>query len=254
MAAGIDPHRAGAARRPAVGKVTALDEPSADALNQEIIALLRKARELSSRYKSLNGSWPEALFSGRPAMPSPQLLEGCRVVASRMDILRRLPRGGRFAEIGTFRGDFARKIIDIVQPDELHLFDVSFSNVPPSNLAELTPAVTRWHQGLSWETLGAMPQDYFDVVYIDADHSYEAVSKDLDAALRATRPGGRIICNDYTVWSQLECKPYGVYWAVNEFATRHALPFEFLALQPNGYHDVGLLARKVAPPSVAASG
>lgn len=42
-------------------------------------------------------------------------------------MLRRLPKGGRVCELGTFRGDFARCIQRLNALDELHLVDVSFA-------------------------------------------------------------------------------------------------------------------------------
>jgi hypothetical protein len=81
---------------------------------------------------------------------------------------------------------------------------------------------------------------FFDVTYVDADHSYAAVCKDLEAAYFATKPGGLIICNDYTLWSFSQGRPYGVFAAVNEFAIAKNLRFLFLALQCHGYYDVAI--------------
>jgi hypothetical protein len=46
------------------------------------------------------------------------------VEISRYDALRWFPQGGIFAEVGVFRGDFSRKIIDVVAPKRLQLIDV----------------------------------------------------------------------------------------------------------------------------------
>jgi hypothetical protein len=46
------------------------------------------------------------------------------VEISRCDALRWFPPGGVFAEVGVFKGDFSRKIIDVVAPKQLHLIDV----------------------------------------------------------------------------------------------------------------------------------
>lgn len=37
----------------------------------------------------------------------------------------------------------------------------------------------------------------FDLVFIDGDHSYEAVKADIETAKRVLRPGGVIACHDY---------------------------------------------------------
>jgi hypothetical protein len=43
------------------------------------------------------------------------------VEISRYDALRWFPQGGIFGEVGVFKGDFSRKIIDVVAPKQLHL-------------------------------------------------------------------------------------------------------------------------------------
>ena len=81
---------------------------------------------------------------------------------------------------------------------------------------------------------------HFDWVYLDADHSYEAISKDLQALKEKVVAGGMIICNDYTAWSPLEARFYGVPKAVHEFCLSQGWGFRYLALHPWGYHDVAL--------------
>src|SRR5437764_13653284 len=88
---------------------------------------------------SLRGHLPERLRSvlrlgrhlvarGRPsAHIPPALLADCRVCASRNDLVKNLPHGGRIAEVGTFRGVFARSLLPTCDPAELHLIDFDFS-------------------------------------------------------------------------------------------------------------------------------
>jgi len=221
-----------------------VSQKTSEQINEEISQGIRSIRELSFEHKNLYGEWPRALFDGQPAMPPPYLVRACQVLTSRMELLRRMPTGGRFAEIGTLNGDFAKHINQIVKPVELHIFDLTFDRLTEENKAILDEVGVHWHEGFPWVTMKKMPENFFDVVYVGGDHAYESVLKDLDAAYRVTKAGGRIICNDYTGWSQAGCIPYGVYWAVNAFATRHKLPFEFLSLQLNGFHDVGLIVKK----------
>jgi hypothetical protein len=221
-----------------------VSQRTSEQINEQISASTKLIRELSFEHKKFYGLWPDALFDGQPAMPPQHLVRSCQVLTSRVDLLRRIPQGGRFAEVGTLDGEFAKHISHIVKPDELHIFDLTFDKVTEENKVILDGAGVRWHEGFSWAALNKMPESYFDVVYVDGDHSYESVVKDLEAAHRVTKAGGRIICNDYTGWSQAGCIPYGVYWAVNAFASKHKLPFEFLSLQVNGFHDVGLIVQK----------
>ncbi len=173
--------------------------------------------------------------------PRPELLEGCQVLAERLEIMRRLPQNRVFAEIGTLFGDFIVDVIDIQKPCEVHLFDQSFEPLRPENRARLDSYGNAfYHTGDSSRLLAEFPDATFDVVYIDADHSHDGVWKDLVQGLRVLKPDGRLVCNDYTSWDQIQCIPYGVYSAVNRFANEQNLQFEYLALHPYGFHDVCL--------------
>ncbi|WIA10859.1 hypothetical protein OEZ85_011025 [Tetradesmus obliquus] len=73
--------------------------------------------------------------------------------------------------------------------------------------------------------LAAIPDRCLDIVYIDADHSYEAVSRDLDLALRKVRSGGYVCGHDYEMNMSKACTYYdfGVRRAVDEFCALHGL-------------------------------
>ncbi len=59
------------------------------------------------------------------------LARDCRFSASRYDLVEALPTGGRIAEVGTYKGDFARHILAHCDPAELHLVDLDFSLLDP---------------------------------------------------------------------------------------------------------------------------
>jgi hypothetical protein len=65
-----------------------------------------------------------------------------------------------------------------------------------------------------------------DAIFIDGDHSYEAVSKDLPFWWKKLRKGGWLLGDDYG-----SCHP-GTTKAVDEFAENNNLKIEFLSL-PN---------------------
>jgi len=66
------------------------------------------------------------------------------------------------------------------------------------------------------------PDGFFDFVFIDADHHYEAVVADLRAWWPKVRPGGWFGGHDYR--SRLDRKgPHGVSKAVDEFCRRRRL-------------------------------
>jgi len=77
-----------------------------------------------------------------------------------------------------------------------------------------------------------IPDESIDAIFIDGDHSYEAVSKDLPFWWSKLKNGGWLLGDDYN-----SCHP-GTKRAVDEFALRNNLKLDFLtkpnSLQP-GY-------------------
>lgn len=59
-----------------------------------------------------------------------------------------------------------------------------------------------------------------DLVFVDADHTYEFTKRDTAKALTLVRPGGWILWHDYT-WAPENSECAGVTKAVNEFLAEH---------------------------------
>jgi predicted O-methyltransferase YrrM len=178
-----------------------------------------------------------ALTSRPSSAPLPaNLVADCRVCASRLDLLDRLPRQARVAEVGTLRGEFARHILDRCDPTELHLVDLEFEALDPTVAAD---ARVRRHNGLSHEVLAGFPDGYFDWIYIDADHSYGGVKRDAWAAAAKVRSGGHLVFNDFAHMDSA-LGAYGVHRAVVEFATANGWKFTWLAYHPDALYDVAL--------------
>jgi Methyltransferase domain len=193
---------------------------------------------------------PDEPFWGRGLIqPAPQLrnehLQDCIVLPNRIVLLERLPHGGTVAEIGTLHGDFAREILRIAKPRELHLVDI-FIEPRARELAD-DPSLkdhVHLHKSDSAEALESFPDAYFDWIYIDAQHTYEGVKRDIAAASRKVKSGGFLVFNDYTIWSYIEMQPYGVVPAVNAFCIEHDWAFAYLALPDHMYCDVALKKMK----------
>ena len=159
-------------------------------------------------------------------------------------VLRSLPTAAVGVEIGVWKGDFSRRILKVAKPAVLHLIDPWLVSEEADRVGQawygahkITQAemdaihdqvTTRFereiaagrmalHRGPSRDVMAALAPDSADFVYIDGDHSYQAVVDDLDAALRVTRSGGLIVCDDYFLgqwWGD------GVVRAVHEFLAR----------------------------------
>lgn len=185
---------------------------------------------------------------GRYHNPAPELpaekLAGCEVLPNRFELLDRLPKGGNYAEIGVDRGDFSQEILTRCQPARLHLFDIDLSRL--SNKTVLDTIAQRGspiklHAGDSSANLLKVPDGYFDVIYIDGDHAYEGVKRDIQAAAQKVKPTGALIFNDYAVWSATTMFHCGVARAVHEFCRDNPWKFRYLALQSMMYNDVMLV-------------
>jgi predicted O-methyltransferase YrrM len=63
--------------------------------------------------------------------------------------------------------------------------------------------------GRSDEILPVLAPEQFDLIFIDADHSYEGVRADIELSLPLLRPGGVLAFHDYT----REERPEGEGWS-----------------------------------------
>jgi Methyltransferase domain len=175
--------------------------------------------------------------NGRPSLSIPaELLVECRFCASRDELIRVLPHGGRIAEVGTDRGRFAKKILAICDPAELHLIDLDVSGVKAAVARDRRVTM---HRGRSHEVLAGLPNAYFDWVYIDADHSYVAVTRDSHAAAIKVKPGGFLVFNDFAHIDPY-LGTYGVHRAVVQFAVEQGWRFAWFAYHPSALYDVAL--------------
>jgi SAM-dependent methyltransferase len=224
----------------------------------EVLTTLKKlaAEKSVQAYNSIQQFYSngrEEFATVEPPPLSKWHLKHSRIVPNRENILEWMPQGGVCAEVGTQTGEFAKRILAHLKPAKLHIFDIDFT---PFNHAAFAPFIqngtVELHQGDSSSCLARQPNQSFDFIYIDGDHAYEGVTKDLAAAGQKIKPDGWIVCNDYTLYSPLEKIQYGVYRAVNEFCWQQGFEIVFLGLHSWGYHDVAL--RRMNLESVALAG
>lgn len=139
-------------------------------------------------------------------------------------------------EVGVQRGDFSRQLLSTWQ-GQLVMIDAwerlpnyqDVSNVYNEEHLQCMAAAQQVAQefaprGLivkakSPECAGHYADGTLDLVYLDADHSYEAVLADIQVWLPKIRPGGAIAGHDY-LDGDLPQGKFGVKRAVNEFFGR----------------------------------
>ena len=146
------------------------------------------------------------------------------------------------AEVGIGYGFHAKYILDNTNIDKLYLVDPmkwypndgfatdvmkygGFEKLIRNinlNLKPYEDKYTWFRKGSIEITNEEIPDNSLDAVFIDADHSYEAVSKDLPFWWKKVKIGGWVLGDDYD-----SCCP-GTTRAVNEFTHKHKLKLDFL--------------------------
>jgi hypothetical protein len=167
-----------------------------------------------------------------------------KIFQTRNQMIAALPKNRVIAELGVFKGEFSRLLLDICKPKELVLIDlwdggiilsgdVDGNNVERINCHHLEKTVINSFQGLdhviirkgyTTEVLSEYPDNYFDVIYIDADHSYEGCKADLKMSYKKIKNGGYIMGHDYEQNFEKTENVYnfGVNRAVNEFCQKYS--------------------------------
>jgi hypothetical protein len=150
-------------------------------------------------------------------------------------LLEVLPKGGIGAEVGVHKGHFTPVLIQVLEPEELHLVDPwyllglewNWGAGDRSTINALTRILKRLdkqladgsvvlHIGDDLEILPRFGKGYFDWIYIDSSHQYDHTCKELHLAAEVVKPDG-IICGDD--WRDDPSHVhYGVRKAVVEFS------------------------------------
>jgi hypothetical protein len=128
----------------------------------------------------------------------------------RSKLLESFPRNSKGVEIGVDKGVHSKQILDIVEPDHLVLVDIweeteSYPHYDHSNNYLTTCKTMRFEKNVSILKMDStvattqFPDNYFDWVYIDGDHNYEGVLKDLHSWYPKIKEGGIISGDDYVV-------------------------------------------------------
>lgn len=191
-------------------------------------------------------------------LPS-HLLNNAKVCANRNEVLKNLPTGGTIVEVGVAYGDFSYHLMNVLRPETFIAID-SFAftkdNEPwaRTTLKDEQTSHLAYYQnrfktlieagkvivknGLSWEMLAELPDCSIDYVYVDADHSYQSVAREIQVLKHKIKPQGIIQFNDYTFFDQHALMPYGVPKAVHEFMIEENYELLYLCLHPQGFYDL----------------
>lgn len=165
------------------------------------------------------------------------------------EILARLPHGAsRGAEIGVCSAENASVLLQQRPAMSLLCVDCWGDGVSPGFLEYQGPRCDQagWvrikqlalkrlefageraeiREDLSVEAAKAVPDGSLDFVFIDGDHTYEAVCDDLRAWTPKLKPGGLLCGHDYGIPREIIDNELGVKRAVDEWAAKLCRPIE----------------------------
>lgn len=157
------------------------------------------------------------------------------------DLLNAMGLYGHGVEVGTDLGYYAERLLNqwhgttltCVDPwchmpdyhDITNRDDAGFEGVYKSVCAKFKPFGRKSVilRTTSLEAAGRFPDRYFDFVYLDANHSRQAVTEDLNLWYPKVKPGGILAGHDYVPDGVHNNSEFGVQSAVNEFQAEYNL-------------------------------
>jgi hypothetical protein len=202
-----------------------------------------------------------------PAFTQPQTIQrrhvadGARLFADRSDMVCALPLapGATIVEVGVGLGTFSEFMLRTLSLRQFVAIDSFRLHERPELWGQSTKDLfgqqthAQWYrsvlskyanrmvvrEGDSAEQLAGFPDNHFDMIYLDADHTYEAVRRDGLQAVAKVKPTGFIVFNDYMLLDHAG-NPYGVVQFVNELLQTGNWLVWGLSLHPLMYCDITL--------------
>jgi hypothetical protein len=173
-----------------------------------------------------------------------------------LEVKTLLPDNPICIELGVEKGHFSHLILQHLNPGKLYLvdpwevgydknadktYDATINHLPTAYSTEddYRQVFGRFYPNIkknqvimrpdySYNVVDDFKDDYFDFVYIDSCHLYEAVKADLSSFLPKLKLGGVMAGHDYVKYSN-----FGVIQAVDEFCAEYG--YEMIVLNDNQY-------------------
>jgi hypothetical protein len=162
------------------------------------------------------------------------------IFETRNDMISTFNKKLKIAELGVFEGEFSKDIFNLCSPSELFLVDLfegyfgsgnkdgqNYHYVQLENEMEKIKLFFQANEEVTViknstvNFLNSLEDEYLDMVYIDADHSYNSVLEDLNLSYKKVKVGGLICGHDYV-------KSTAAEKAVNDFCHNHKLEINYL--------------------------
>lgn len=177
-----------------------------------------------------------------PKVPlSQKHIENCELLLNRRVLLSKLDKNAVVAEIGVAEGEFSKEIMDITNPEKLHLIDIwgnqryneeKYQRVQEKFSRQIKNERVVINRKLSIEAADEFPDDYFDWIYIDTNHSYQTTKQELIKFSPKVKKNGIIAGHDYLIGHWISSFRYGVIEAVHEFCVENDWELIYLTVDP----------------------
>jgi len=202
-------------------------------------------------------------------MSNKKLINSPLIISSRLQFHRVINKHEihRICEIGVFEGTYSAYLNKAFSPEQLWLIDSwigvitsgdkdgknvkSFKDnylylqVCKKFINDRNIHVLRYKSDI----LRIFPNNYFDLVYIDGDHSYDVVLHDLNICYKKVRCNGWILGHDYkpnlSIWKpQKDFPTFGseIKQAVDDFCFQKGLQISMFAM--DGRVSFGIINKK----------
>jgi hypothetical protein len=180
-----------------------------------------------------------------------ELQADVKLLADRMQLLDRLPKGGVAVELGVTKGDFSAEILKIARPRKLFLVDRWSDSRYSSRVKqgvqkrfakEIDSGAVELINANSLDAASHFEAGSLDWIYIDTNHQYQNTLNELRAYQPLIKRSGYIAGHDYTIGNFRNGIRYGVVEAVNPYSNEEHWQLVYLTNEPQRFLSYGICA------------
>jgi len=177
-------------------------------------------------------------------------IQNLKTLVNREELIKNMPRNKVVAELGVDHGNFSELILKIALPAKLHLIDSwaedsryhsGLKNIVEDKFrTEINNGVVDLNIGHSLDVLLNFPDNHFDWIYLDTDHSYQTTKAELAILKSKVKTDGIIAGHDYIIGNWINGYRYGVIEAVNEFCVTENWEMIFITIETDQYRSFAI--------------
>lgn len=204
----------------------------------------------------------ELLVAPLPVSLTAHSVRDAKLYSSRAESLNSWPKDRRIAEVGVAAGWFSRQVLEVARPSLYDAYDTfTLHNIPVlwgqdssailNNMEHqdyyeskfsksITEGKLRTFKGDSSTELAKRDNNFYDIIYIDGNHSYNGVKRDTECSVLKVKQDGILVFNDYVLYDK-QANMFGVVPVVNDLCVNHGWKVLYLALQPEMFCDIAIV-------------